>query len=156
MTRDYIRWLIGPFCRREGDMFRKISLIVIASLFILGMSKLSLAMMCGDHSQHIQLAQAHGEQEYSATETNKESVLEEAVNVGNKTCPVTGEKIDEKTMAAHEYEGKIYNFCCPDCIKEFKKDPEKYIKKVNEELKNESEAGSKEHMMMPESGMPEG
>jgi YHS domain-containing protein len=50
-----------------------------------------------------------------------------AVNVGNKICPVMGEKIDEKFKVTYEYEGKIYNFCCPGCIGEFKKDPQKYI-----------------------------
>jgi len=61
-------------------------------------------------------------------------------DVGNKICPVTGEKIDEKTKATYEYEGKIYNFCCAMCIDTFKKDPQKYIKKVEEEL----QAASKE------------
>ncbi|MDD4953497.1 MAG: YHS domain-containing protein [Candidatus Omnitrophica bacterium] len=55
-------------------------------------------------------------------------------DVGNKMCPVTGLKIDEKTKATYEYKGKIYNFCCAMCIDEFKKDPEKYIKKVEEEM----------------------
>ena len=55
-------------------------------------------------------------------------------DVGNKICPVTGEKIDEKTKATYEYEGKIYNFCCAMCIDTFNKDPQKYIKKVEEEL----------------------
>jgi len=54
-------------------------------------------------------------------------------NVDNKICPVTGEKIDEKIKATYEYEGRIYNFCCVMCIDEFKKDPQKYIKKVEEE-----------------------
>jgi len=58
-----------------------------------------------------------------------------AVSAGNKICPVTGEKVDGKTT--YEYQGKIYNFCCPACIDEFKKDPEKYIKKVEEELKSQ-------------------
>jgi len=57
-----------------------------------------------------------------------------ALNVGNLICPVTGEKINGKTMVTYEYQGKIYNFCCAGCPDEFKKDPEKYIKKVNEEL----------------------
>jgi len=57
----------------------------------------------------------------------------EAVDVGNKICPVTGEKISEETKATYEYEGKIYNFCCPMCIGGFKKNPEKYIKKIEEE-----------------------
>jgi len=59
---------------------------------------------------------------------------DKAVNVGNTICPATGEKIDEKTKATYEYERKIYNFCCSACIDEFKKDPNKYIKKVEEEL----------------------
>jgi YHS domain-containing protein len=63
----------------------------------------------------------------------KEEVSKPQV-VGNKICPVTGEKIDEKTKATYEYEGKIYNFCCAMCIDTFKKDPQKYIKKVEEEL----------------------
>jgi len=40
--------------------------------------------------------------------------------------------------ATYEYQGKIYNFCCPMCIGSFKKDPEKYIKKVEQELQTES------------------
>lgn len=67
-----------------------------------------------------------------------------AVNVGNKICPVTGEKISEKTKATYEYQGKIYNFCCPACIDEFKKNPEKYIEKVKEELKGQSNETAKE------------
>ena len=69
----------------------------------------------------------------------------EAVDVGNKTCPVSGEKINEKTKATYEYKGKIYNFCCPECIDAFKKNPEKYIKKIGEE--NKKEESSHEHSM---------
>ena len=64
------------------------------------------------------------------------------VDAGNKVCPVSGDKIDEKLKATYEYEGKIYNFCCAMCIDEFKKDPEKYIKKVEEEMQKEK-AGQK-------------
>ena len=78
-----------------------------------------------------QAAKAQGAQEEAATK--QEAV--KAQNVGNKICPVTGEKIDEKTKATYEYKGKVYNFCCSMCIEEFKKDPGKYIKKVEEELK---------------------
>jgi YHS domain-containing protein len=72
------------------------------------------------------------------TQAAKQSAA--AVNVGNKICPVSGDKINEKTKATYEYKGKIYNFCCSMCIAEFKKDPEKYIKKVEEELKSRAEA----------------
>ena len=74
------------------------------------------------------------------TDTATEAV--QPVYVGNKICPVSGEKIDEKLKATYEYEGKIYNFCCAMCIDEFKKDPEKYIKKVEEEMQKEK-AGQK-------------
>ncbi len=42
------------------------------------------------------------------------------------TCPVSGEKIGKKTDFTYEYQGKVYSLCCADCIREFKKDPEKY------------------------------
>ncbi len=58
-------------------------------------------------------------------------------NIGNKICPVTGNQISEDTNVTYEYEGKIYNFCCAGCIDEFKKDPIKYIKRIEKE-KNSS------------------
>jgi len=103
---------------------RKIFTIVISVFFILGIV----------HMVRIAWAQSQDNQ----TRT-------EAVNVGNKICPVSGEKIDEKMKATCEYEGKIYNFCCPMCIEEFKKDPKEYIKKVEEEQKSKPS-------MMEESG----
>lgn len=74
----------------------------------------------------------------SYAQTPEEPSQSAAVEVGNKICPVSGEKIDEKMKATYEYNGKIYNFCCPMCIEEFKKDPEKYIKKIEEEKQVES------------------
>lgn len=58
-------------------------------------------------------------------------------NVGNTICPVSGEKVGSggMTPATYEYEGKVYNFCCPGCIEEFKKDPKKYQAIVEKELK---------------------
>lgn len=57
------------------------------------------------------------------------------VSVGNKICPVSGEKVDSMGGATYEYQGKVYNLCCPGCIASFKKDPGTYIKKVESELK---------------------
>ncbi|MDD4954539.1 MAG: YHS domain-containing protein [Candidatus Omnitrophica bacterium] len=76
---------------------------------------------------------------YNAYAQNESS---KAVNAGNKVCPVTGEKIDEKTKVTYQYQGRIYNFCCAACIPEFQKDPGKYIKKVEEELKSKQQANS--------------
>jgi YHS domain-containing protein len=56
--------------------------------------------------------------------------------VGNRICPVTGEKITKKTEVTYEYKGEIYSFCCRECIDEFKKDPEKYIGKIKKAAAN--------------------
>lgn len=53
--------------------------------------------------------------------------------VDNKICPVSGQKIDEKTKVTYNYKGETYNFCCASCIDDFDKNPEKYIKKLEEE-----------------------
>jgi len=124
-------------------MLRKILLIIVVSLFAFGINKLSFAMMGG------------GKTGMTYAQTNKDSAPEKAVDVGNKVCPVSGEKIDEKLKATYEYEGKIYNFCCPACVEEFKKDPEKYIKKVDEELKAQSKEETKGKIEQP-STMHEG
>lgn len=76
-----------------------------------------------------------------------------AVNVGNKICPVSGDKIKEDSKVTYEYEGRIYNFCCPDCIEPFKKDPQKYIKKVNDELNAVAKEAEPNDSAMPQPGM---
>ena len=118
-------------------MEKKILLIIVVALFAFGISKLSFAMMCGANTK------------MTYAQINKDSASSKAVDVGNKICPVSGEKIDEKLKATYEYEGKIYNFCCAACIEEFKKDPQKYIKKVEEELQAElkEQPEHKEHEM---------
>ncbi|MDP3732461.1 MAG: YHS domain-containing protein [Candidatus Omnitrophota bacterium] len=115
---------------------RKIFFILITGIFIFGITNVSFAMMCGEHSGHKKIAQAQTGTQTQA-EVDTQALPKETVNAGNKICPVSGEKIDEKMKSTYEYEGKIYNFCCAMCIDEFKKDPEKYIKKVGEELKTQ-------------------
>ncbi len=43
-------------------------------------------------------------------------------------CPVTGKAIDKKVFV--DYKGSRIYFCCSECIKDFNKDPNKYIKKI--------------------------
>lgn len=50
----------------------------------------------------------------------------ESVNVGNTACPVLGTGVEPGKALTAEYNGKLYNVCCPMCIAEFKKDPKKY------------------------------
>lgn len=47
------------------------------------------------------------------------------------TCPVIGGQINKNIYA--DYQGNRVYFCCPPCIKEFKKDPDKYVKKMKEQ-----------------------
>jgi YHS domain-containing protein len=113
-------------------MPRKFFIALFAGMLFFGMNISSFAVTCG-HDETGALTHAE----------KKES--NEPVNAGNKVCPVMGTKIDEKSKVAYEYKGKIYNFCCLACIKAFKKDPDKYIKKVEEELqKTEAEKPKEE------------
>ena len=58
-----------------------------------------------------------------------------AVEVGNKICPVSKEKVGEMgDIVKYEYNGKIYNLCCPMCKKDFAKDPEKFAKIAEDEV----------------------
>lgn len=114
-------------------MFGKISLAAV--LFIFGITPLSFAMKCNSPSQNKQLAQAEPVgHEHTQDDAVVQPGAKAAAEAGNKICPVSGEKINDKMKAAYEYEGRIYNFCCVACIDEFKKDPKKYIKKVEEEM----------------------
>ncbi len=45
-------------------------------------------------------------------------------------CPVLHEPASKEY--SYVYEGSAYYFCCPMCIEEFKKDPQKYIAKIKE------------------------
>jgi len=47
------------------------------------------------------------------------------------TCPVLAGNIDKSVYA--DYQGKRIYFCCKGCDTEFNKDPEKYMKKLQEE-----------------------
>lgn len=64
-------------------------------------------------------------------------------NVGNKLCPVSGNPVDDGSMGEavkYVYNGKIYNLCCSMCVKDFKKNPEKYSAVAEKEIKEVQEA----------------
>lgn len=46
-------------------------------------------------------------------------------------CPVLAGNIDKNVYA--DYQGKRIYFCCKGCDAEFNKDPEKYMKKLEEQ-----------------------
>jgi YHS domain-containing protein len=45
-------------------------------------------------------------------------------------CPVLAGNVDKNVYA--DYKGKRIYFCCKGCDAEFKKDPEKYMKKLQD------------------------
>ena len=58
-----------------------------------------------------------------------------------KTCVVSGEEIDDKgSMKPHSFvhEGQEVKLCCKSCLKDFNKDPRKYIKKIDEAAKKDA------------------
>lgn len=81
-------------------MMKKICIVIIAALFV-----------CGT---------------LYAQDTGKKA----AVKVNNTVCPVSGDKVNMKNPTTVEYKGKIYNLCCPMCVPEFSKNPEKYSAKA--------------------------
>jgi YHS domain-containing protein len=46
-------------------------------------------------------------------------------------CPVMGGMINKNVYA--DYQGNRVYFCCPPCLKEFKRSPDLYIKKMKEQ-----------------------
>lgn len=52
-----------------------------------------------------------------------------------KTCVVSGEEINDKgDMKPHvfTYEGREIKLCCKSCLKDFNKEPAKFVKKIEE------------------------
>lgn len=50
-----------------------------------------------------------------------------------KTCVVSGEKLGEMGKpVVYVHEGREIKFCCKDCVKDFKKNPTKYVKKLEQ------------------------
>ena len=93
-------------------MFKKIVVLAAMSVFLCG----SIFAMCGSCGSGNPGAAQEGDGA--------------SVNVNNTICPVTGEKVDMKDPVTVEYKGKVYNLCCPACIKDFNAEPEKYSAKV--------------------------
>lgn len=48
----------------------------------------------------------------------------------NKFCPVEPDNAIDSSVETVTYKGKVVGFCCEDCIKAFKKNPDKYMKNL--------------------------
>ena len=48
-------------------------------------------------------------------------------------CVVSGDKLGQmEPPTIIDYQGTEVRFCCKDCVKDFQKDPEKYMKRLHE------------------------
>ncbi len=50
--------------------------------------------------------------------------------IWNTVCPVKGEEVDPEVRTV-TYRDKVIGFCCAGCDEEFRKDPDEYLKHLN-------------------------
>ena len=62
-----------------------------------------------------------------------------------KTCLISKEELggDMGAPVTKVYKGQEMKFCCSSCLKKFDKDPDKYIKELQDAEKNPTTAPSK-------------
>lgn len=113
----------------------KSTLIIFGLSFLLSSSGYVFAHEGMDHDEHM---------ESMSADQQKATTTSTAIEVGNKICPVSGDKVPvpgEKSSMGdavkYEYNGKLYNLCCKMCIKDFRKNPEKYSKIAEDEVAKE-------------------
>lgn len=50
-----------------------------------------------------------------------------------KICVVSGDKLGQmEAPTVVNYKGTELQFCCKDCVKDFEKDPDKYLKRLHD------------------------
>jgi len=73
-----------------------------------------------------------GDNNSSAPAAQTRLVTPDNKKIWNTICPVMGNPVDPKAPVV-EYKGKLIGFCCGGCDDTFKKDPEKYLKNLDNE-----------------------
>ena len=64
----------------------------------------------------------------SSHQDHKPPTTQATTQPANTKCPVGGEDVDPSITVTQD--GKTVAFCCKDCVAEFKKNPDKYMKKL--------------------------
>lgn len=117
----------------------KLKLVILTAAVLVGSSGYAVVHGEEGHSEH------KGSMRESA---GTEVFSPDSVEVGNKICPISGKAVDMMGEGVkYEHNGKIYNFCCAMCLKDFKKDPEKYGRIAEESVGAETQEtpGAHEH-----------
>ncbi len=91
--------------------------VLVATLLMVAGQSRSMAACCG------------GEEPKAAAEV-----------VAQSTCPVMGGAVKKDIFV--DYKGRRIYFCCNGCPDTFKKDPEKYVKIVDQQLKEAKPEGA--------------
>jgi YHS domain-containing protein len=78
------------------------------------------------------------EHEGSSSKATPKAAKPAAAEVAQKTCPVMGGKIVKTIYTDHD--GRRVYFCCGGCIGTFKKDPAKYLAKIDAEIQKAKDA----------------
>jgi len=99
----------------------------------------------GDHS----MAALHG-QLVPAKDAPADWVAKERENYPLDSCPVSEDSLKGESMGGpidfvYKQEGKpdrLVRFCCKDCVKDFKKDPAKYLNAIDAAAAKRKSAGS--------------
>lgn len=97
-----------------------VALVSLVGLFVAGCNGDT------DHSGH-----KHGEAAPEAAEPA-------AAEIAQKTCPVMGNAINKDIHTDHD--GRRVYFCCAGCVEAFKKDPAKYLAKIDAEIQKAKDA----------------
>ena len=98
--------------------------VVVVALFLAG---------CGDNAKDQKKDDHKGPEHGAASPAD-------TAKIAQKICPVMGKKIDPKLFVDHK--GRRVYFCCKMCVETFKKDPGKYIKKVDGSAAKPATGGS--------------
>jgi len=97
--------------------------LTVQSFALIAVAALSLqAFAHGKHDKN-----AHGKGKAPAAKVVKGEFL--GKGDGLKTCPVTGEEIQNKDVKGRFF-GRMVYFCCPECLADAKKNPSAYIKRT--------------------------
>lgn len=80
---------------------------------------------------------AADESKKPVTPASKPATTQALIPYPLKTCIVSGEPFggDMGDPIVTSYNGREIKFCCKSCVKKFNKDPEKYLKQMDEQVK---------------------
>ena len=76
-------------------------------------------------------AESSHEHHHGMTSANySDTEIAAAKDMHNTACPVTGDQVGgSKVVVIHD--GKLYHFCCSDCLATFNDNPGKYIRQMD-------------------------